>query len=604
MIVHVAKSGKDAAGFTRYLFGPGKANEHTNPHMITGSTNLASEWAGANLSMAEATHLGRVVEAAWRRQYAPDAALAGVGAGGISRESLHSEIDKAIAGGAVDGTVVPKLGPQQDHVFHAVLALKPTEGKFTDEQWSQLAETYMRELGFTGADDRTDASWYAVHHGLSKDGNDHIHIVACTTRPDGTRVDLHNSGRRSQTIRREVLEKFDFVTPLHEAQRAQATPTVTGYTASEANIARDLHARGQRDTATPDRVLLQRILRAAAVEARTEAGFINNVLQNARAEVVDGKATGKAIGLEIEATRWQAGTNKQVVSGYKVRFRDGVWFSASNLSPDLTLSKFRKEWTGENDASRSYARALWAEQALPERRTVTPPDAARSHLDQAADELALANDAIERLDPHDTPAWNDVEAATAGATAVVATARPVGFRVEAGRASDALTRQWLADSYNQPAGAIPQVPAGLSGLEVATRHIQLAVRATSTDRHQGWLAVIQQMNRTIEAIARAKAARSEAIAAATLRHDAVTAMQRLEDWLGARVQPDSAPDVAMAPQQPATELSEAAQRALEGSSHGRVTDQERRAAATQPTGTDARVNRGPEPRHGQRPRRR
>lgn len=599
MIIRCHATGKDAAGLTRYLFGPGKANEHTNQRMITGSVELAGEWSGHELTMREATHLGRVVEASWRRQYAPELAMAGAGAGGIARDNLTSAAD-AIGG--------------QDHVFHASLSLHADDAPLTDKQWAEVATKYVEAMGFTGVAGRPDCTWYAAHHGASvpinadgakdgsKPGNDHIHVVVCATRRDGSRADLHNTGRRSQTVRREVLEKLPYLNPLHEEQRLHATPRASSYTAAEHNIARDRAARGAGPV-TPDRVLLQRVLRAAAADATSEAAFINNVLKNRR--------QGDGAGLEIAAARWKPGTDKQEVSGYKVRFKAGTWFSASTLSPDLTLGKLRSKWTGETDASRSYAKALWAEQARVERRVDTPD--ASVHLDQAAEQLGAVNAALTGLDAHDVAAWNHVAAATAGATAVLSTATPTGtdaggretgFGADAGRASDALTRQWLADSYNQPGHEVPRVPTGLSGMELATRHLQLAVRASGTDRHQGWLTVIQQLARTMQAIADAKVARGEQVAAATLTRDAVHSMARLETWLNSRV--DDGP-AAGDPNAPTTgpELSPAAQAAREASGHANADRPVRPPTTPAPTPGhgDAQVIREPTQRRGPGPRR-
>lgn len=559
MIIRCHKTGKDAAGLTRYLFGPGKANEHTNQRMVAGSPELTGEWAGQTLSMREATHLGRVVEASWRRQYAPVLAMAGLGEGGISREALHSDITARVAAGQVDGAVHHDLSSLQDHVFHASLSLRPDEAPLTDDQWNEVASKYVEAMGFTNVDGRPDCSWFAVNHGTSAQGSDHIHVVVCATRRDGTRVDLHNTGRRSQTVRRDVIERLPYVQALHDPDRAEYTPRPHSYTAAEHNIARDRATRGD-GPATPDRVLLQRIVRAAATEATTEAGFINNVIKNPHMEIV--------------AARWQPGTDKQVVTGYKIRAAGRTWFSASSLAPDLTLSKLRGTWTQETDATRSYARALWAEQAAGERQVATPDVPAQ--LEHAAAELANVNDALAQLDPSDVGAWSHVEAAAAGATAVLSTAAPhgvddqgrsSGFGIDAGRASDVLTRQWLADNFNQPDPA-PQIPAGLSGMELATRHMQLAIRASGTDRHNGWAAVIQQLTRTIDAIAGAKQARNDLVAAETLRRDAIGAMTRLEEWLTTRADHQRAATVPNVPASP--DLSDAARAAREASGHART----------------------------------
>lgn len=543
MIVRCLPVGKDAAGLTRYIFGQGKANEHTNQRIVAGSPELVGEWSGGSLSMAEATHLGRVVEASWRRQYAPGLAMAGVGSGGVTRANLA---------GSADG---------QAHVFHAALSLHPDHVPLTDDQWQEVANRYVEAMGFTGVDDKPDCSWYAAHHGTSAEGNDHIHVVVCATRRDGSRASLHDSGRRSQTARRDVLEKLPYVDQLHDQGRTLGAQTARSFTAAEHNIARERATRGEGST-TPDRVALHRVVRGAAADSRTEAEFINNVIKHPR--------------MEIAAARWAPGSQNQDPTGYKVRMNDGAWFSASSLAPDLTLSKLRPRWAShESDHTRSYARALWAERALGEKREATRDVPAA--LRRATEGLRSANETIERLDPLDRAAWEQVSSSTAGITAVIATApdrgldaagKERGFGRDAGRASDVIARQWLADQ--EPRGERgPTVPTGLSGLEVATRHIQLAVRASTTSQFSGWLAVTQQLMRTMHAIAQARQARGEHVAAHTLRRDAIGAMERLEAWLDTPSRPTAADAPDAEHSAVSANLSPAAAAAREAADHSR-----------------------------------
>jgi hypothetical protein len=138
-------------------------------------------------------------------------------------------------------------------------------------------------------------------------------------------------------------------------------------------------------------------------------------------------------------------------------------------------------------------------------------------------------------------------------------------------------------------------------MEVATRHIQLAIRAAGTDRHNGWLAVIQQLSRTMDAIARAKEERGQLVAATTLRRDGVAAMTRLETWLGTRVAQPTAAGGATPSAQPAAALSPAAQAAREASGHAATTRAP--GAPEQAPGQAARVDRGPKSGRGRGPRR-
>lgn len=123
MVVHVAKSGKDMPGLMRYLYGPGKSDEHTNQRMVAASTGLAEAFPGA-LTKAEVNELARVVDLSWREQMAEASAMAGVGRGGVSRATLRS-------GGGPD-TV---LDADKEHVYHLIVSLPPGN-QWTDDQWA------------------------------------------------------------------------------------------------------------------------------------------------------------------------------------------------------------------------------------------------------------------------------------------------------------------------------------------------------------------------------------------------------------------------------------------------------------------------------------
>lgn len=575
MIIRVLQMGKDGAGLARYLFGAGKANEHTNQRMIAGSPSLYGEWGNSNLTRKEASHLGRLMEANWRRQYAPELALSATGPGGvatgvgrppeggISRENL-TEADAKVLG--------------QKHVWHTTIAISAADGDLTDDQWNEVATTYMREMGFIDNPDHEDVTWYAVNHGRSvpidregnvvpgKPGNDHVHIAMCTMLRDGTTVNVHNAGIKSQKKPRQVLEQLPYISKLHDDHHQANTPTLKSYTAAEHNMARKRAAAGE-GPAEPERLQLQRIVRAAATQARTEAEFINNVLSHR--------------GVRIEAAHWQPG-NRDVVTGYKVGFRDGIAFGASKLASDLTLSKLRPNWT-ETPETAQLARDLWAGDASkldPLRATPDVPE----QLDQAARHLADFNDHLRRLNPHDKDAWAEATSSLAGTAAVVATGQPAAFKEHGGRAADVLARIALEDKWTTSPDPAPTVPSGLSGAELATRHVQLALRAASTNKHSGWLAVIQQITRATSAIQDAKFARREYAGALALNRHAVTALSVLEHNVTTTAQPATSSGGTATVT--ATELSAAAQAAQKMVEHNAPTPGQR-PPANKPSGTPA-----------------
>lgn len=557
MIIRVLGNGKDAAGLARYLYGPGKANEHTNQRMVAGSPELHAEWGDAALTSRQATQVGRLLEASWRRQYAPELALTGAGFGGISRENLKAG-EEAVAG--------------QAHVFHATISLSAAEGQITDEQWQEVAERYMRGMGYIDNPDHPDAVWFAVHHGESANGNDHIHIAMCSTLRDGSMLPVHNSGIRSQQVRRETLEKLDFITPLHDEQHQANTPTLKGHTAAEHNIARERAAAGA-GPAEPDRVILQRIVRGAAEQSSTEAEFINNVLSHR--------------GVRIEPARWEPG-NRDQVTGYKVGQRGGVAFTASKLASDLTLSKLRKNWT-ETPESAQLARDLWAGDA-----TKLDPLRVSNDVDEdlkaAAQNLCDFNDNLAEMDPHDKAAWNDAAAGLAGTATVLATGRGAEFRTHAGRAADIFARQTLEDTWDTTPLPEPKVRTGLSGAEKATRHIQLALRAGGSSKHAGWFAVIQQITRATDAISDARQARGEFAAAAALRNDALPALRELERYTETMHADDGSVAGMRTPSERESDRILRERR-----------DQERSAAATPAEMTEAAREAAEHASHGRRP---
>ena len=498
VIAHVCARGKDAAGLTRYLYGDGRKNEHTDQHMVAGSASLRDEWAGY-LDKGEATQLGRLVEAAWRAPYAEDLVLAGVSDGhGVSRENLRSDAPTA---------------PGQEHVYHVTFSLHPDDEPLSDEQWETVADEYVKEMGFTAGDEGRAAQWIAVRHGVSDGGNDHIHVVVNMVRQDGRTIDLDEDWARTQSTRRLIEARHEFLRKSHDTYRRPGQAPERGaslpaYSMREHRDAQEAARRAKRPVAEalPDRVKLQRIVRAAAETSTTEAEFIQEVGEQ----------------VEIVAARWAPGGRNDVV-GYQVRsLREGdaggpgPWMSASKLAPDLTLSKLRPGWAGnETPQSKDRALALWRDEvglADDGPRTVAVEDelaAAYDHLERWRNNLTIS-------DPGDARLWKEHTAHAAGAVSVLAQADGLSGR-QFGYAADALARDSLSIRGGGPSWSpgqtdehrAPVVPRGLSDAELAARHMNLALRASHPDSGRGWIAVLQQLQRTVDAIRTAHAARAE-----------------------------------------------------------------------------------------------
>ncbi len=76
-------------------------------------------------------------------------------------------------------------------VFHCSLGLAAQEGWLADQQWAAIAndfmQNFMQNMDFAEDGGKAPAWWVAVRHGLSRNGNDHLHIVASMVRDDGTK---------------------------------------------------------------------------------------------------------------------------------------------------------------------------------------------------------------------------------------------------------------------------------------------------------------------------------------------------------------------------------------------------------------------------------
>lgn len=595
MIIKVsAKRGSDMPGLVRYLYGPGKNGEHRDQHMVAGYGALPHVYAGA-LNPETASDLGRMVEESWRRNTMEQLALAGHAARGISSVTRRGMV------GLDEAASAP-------HVYQMVVSLSPDEGTYTDEQWDTVAREVVQGMGFsTGPDDLHGNSWIAVRHGLSAEGNDHIHIAVNLVRQDGVPRNPHRDFKTAQDVRRDLEQRLDFVTPLRDrGYDRSGKHNLPQYSHVEHAIAADREsAKGQ--PVVPDRVQLQRLVRSAAETSSTEAEFLNTLMQN---------------GVEIEHRRFNRELNDPV-KAYAVRLT-GVekpqWCYASQLAPDLTLGKLRPGWAAnETPESLAHADGLWRENIAPS--SAADVDEAAAPLQEAAEHLREWNTELRTLDPQDTNAWNEQLLAASGIVSsmslppifeadprdqrtalsqdadVVDQAPsldpdPVHIEYVLGRAGDQLTQ--VADPLGrQMQQAAPATRSGPSRPELAARQIVLAMRASSPDSHRGWLAVMQQLGRTVDAINDAQRARGELVAAQRVSSAMATALteatRRLEQLPPQKAKP-GVRDIS--------NLSPEARKALSGLRAANRSEQ----LNIQP-GSESRFDRPQRPGHGVPPNR-
>lgn len=414
MIAPVFK-GNRMAGLMAYLVGPGRTNEHVEPHLVAGDPALMA-WhddneLGHDSAMQIAHHLDR------------------------PRTAYDVEV-------------------KQGHVWHCPLSISAEEGQLEDEQWARIAEDFLAEVGMDDHEGtKAPMRWAAVRHGLSKQGNDHIHLVVQVVREDGTKASLHNDWQRAQQACRTVEKKHG----LQVLESAGKGRSQRGYKKGEleAHARRDARARfeARRKAGKESRAWAQvpaaerqqmvsacadasmiarrdlgRTVRACATSSRDEAEFVRRM----RREGV------------LVSPRFADGRT-DVVTGYKVAQRPPkgerpVWFGGGRLARDLTLPRLRQDWPDTPESATSAA-AEWTA-AKRHRRPVTQGrEAEEIHPEawrQAQGDLAAVRERLRSVPVGDRDAWAAVARETSGVFA--AWSRRVGG--EQGRAlaqaSDAL----------------------------------------------------------------------------------------------------------------------------------------------------------------------
>ena len=98
-------------------------------------------------------------------------------------------------------------------MWHCSLSLRADDGPLGDEKWDAIAQEFAADKGFTEESGKAPIRWVAVHHGVSMNGNDHIHIAATMVREDGTRWDgRFNDYKTAQTAARAIEAKYGLAT--------------------------------------------------------------------------------------------------------------------------------------------------------------------------------------------------------------------------------------------------------------------------------------------------------------------------------------------------------------------------------------------------------
>jgi hypothetical protein len=237
------------------------------------------------------------------------------------------------------------MGMTSENVLHCSLSLAPADRLVAEEQWAEISQQFMDQMGFTDTSGHAPARWVAIHHGPGKGGRDHIHIAASMVREDGTKWDGRwNDFPHAQQACRQLEKDHG----LFQVQGRREQIRERGDRPGE----RETAARLNFDLTIP-RELGQR-LRQSAVASFTEDEFVRRARQNGLVmkPLYESGSTSKV-------RSYQAGLRPKDVqrraaqAGIKVS-RWASIRSAAMLGPDLALDRLRDDlWGPPGDAARA-----------------------------------------------------------------------------------------------------------------------------------------------------------------------------------------------------------------------------------------------------------
>jgi relaxase/mobilization nuclease family protein len=353
-------TGGDTGGLMRYLVGPGRANEHENPHVIAGSRDIVRKWGDwETISVSQADELATRLDA-------------------YMHETGTFPTGKARRFNPATGAVEWNGEIEATHVWHCSLSLSPEEAALGDEVWGRIASDFMSVMGFTGTDGKAPCRWVAIHHGSAKNGGDHIHIAANIVREDGTKWSPWYDQRRAQKACNTLEHRYGLlVVESREHGRGSRCDSAAAQSAAK-----------RAGASRTDRAILEERLRAAATASASEADFVRRA---------------RRLGVRLHPRFARGRTD--IVVGYSAALRTEAgqqtrWWGGGRIARDLTLTQLRtrwqdtptsaleavEAWKGHYQKRAPYNGPLWEDR-------IRALEHFRTHLDRLSptDHVGLAN---------------------------------------------------------------------------------------------------------------------------------------------------------------------------------------------------------------------
>ena len=327
-----------------YLYGPGRHEEHTDPHIVAG----------------------------WRHPAELEPPLRAGGTRDFRRLfGLLNQPD----------VVLGKWGFRRP-VWHLSMRAAPRDKVLSDDEWAQIACDVMNRTGLSPYGQEDDAvRWIAVRH-----GDDHIHIVAMLARQDRQRVRLDFERLKVRQACVAAEERYGLQSTAPGDRTAARRPSRA-----------ETEKAGRLGLGEAPRVTLRRQVAIAAAGAASEQEFFARL--DAAGMLVRKRFSTKNPG---QVTGYSV-----ALPGDLGKDGGPVWFGGGKLAPDMTFPKLSSRWAGHQAGSRSSftaaeRNALWehagraAEQAAEQIRLLggTDPAAAADAAWAASDTLHAAAAAL------------------------------------------------------------------------------------------------------------------------------------------------------------------------------------------------------------------
>lgn len=221
MIPRIQKRGQRTIGLLSYLYGPGKYEEHTDPHLVASWDSNAPDPGRSASSTLK--HLQRLLD-----------------------QPVHN----------IDEDDRPAK-----HVWHLSIRNGPEDRILSDAEWGDIARRMVASAGIDNPEQGPGCRWVAVRH-----ADDHIHIVATLVREDGYKPDLNRDAVRVQAQARTLETELG----LRRLNRGDGTAAKRP-TSAEHHKAR---LRGRERTAREE---LRETVRRAVAGAENESEFFNRL---------------------------------------------------------------------------------------------------------------------------------------------------------------------------------------------------------------------------------------------------------------------------------------------------------------------------------------